>query len=105
MTVWGKVTARGRDWFYVDDGSRVQDGTGTVGVYCEAPQGVATPQIGDFVRVTGISSCELYSGRLVNVLMARHAADINISLSCQPFNSRFGLTTNMFRGRPRDRLK
>lgn len=105
VTVWGKVTARGRDWFYVDDGSRVQDGTGTVGVYCEAPQGVAIPQIGNFVRVTGISSCELYAGRLVNVLMARHAADINDSSSYQPVNSRFGLTTYIFRGRPRDRLK
>lgn len=71
----GKVTARGRDWFYIDDGSNVQDGTGITGVYCETPHGVAAPSVGTQVALTGISSCELYRGSLVNVLRVRDLYD------------------------------
>ncbi len=76
--VWGRVTACGRqDWFYLDDGSGVQDGTGTIGVYVEAP-GLLVPSRGSLVSVTGISSCEFYQGNLVNVLLPRTQDDIII---------------------------
>ncbi|NLN75963.1 MAG: S8 family serine peptidase [Armatimonadetes bacterium] len=105
VSIWGKVTERGRHWFYVDDGSRVADGTGIVGIYCEVPEGVATPLVGDFVKVTGISSCELYDGSLVSVIAVRRSDDI--------YNSSVGITANSAPGsyltpmnmRPRDKTK
>jgi hypothetical protein len=75
VRIWGRVTAAGRGWFYVDDGSNVQDGTGNSGIYVEAP-GLALPSRGAYVSVTGISSCDRYAGRLVNVLLPRQQADI-----------------------------
>lgn len=78
VRIAGKVTERGRDWFYVDDGSSVQDGTGITGVYCEVPLGVATPAAGSWVFVTGVSSCEFYGGKLVNVLLVRDQHDIAV---------------------------
>lgn len=76
VSVWGKVVSKGRGWFYIDDGSSVKDGTGITGIYCELPEGVAAPSVGEFVRVTGISSCELYEGALVSVIALRNADDI-----------------------------
>lgn len=72
----GRVTAHGRDWFYVDDGACIADGTGTLGIYCQAPAGVAIPTVGAMVSVVGISSCEVYEGRLVNTLLIRGPQDI-----------------------------
>jgi len=75
VKTWGRVTASGTDprghfaWFYVDDGSGIRDGTGEVGVFCRARDGVEAPYVGAFVDVTGISSCEYYGGSLVNVLI------------------------------------
>jgi len=80
--IWGTVTLSGRGWFYLDDGSFVQDGSGIFGIYVESP-GPAVPPKGAFVFVTGISSCEYYQGNLVNVLLARAQSDIVI-LSAQP---------------------
>ncbi len=55
ITTWGNVTYAGSGFFYVDDGSLINDGSGYVGVkvYSAAPV-VA----GQFVSVTGISGCE-----------------------------------------------
>lgn len=75
VRTWGVVTAWGRDWFYIDDGSRIEDGTGIVGIYVSAP-GMVAPETGSIVAVTGISSCEYYNGKLVNVLLPRAQADI-----------------------------
>ncbi len=69
VTIWGKVTATGRGWFYVDDGSGVSDGSGSVGVYVD-DEGQTVPGAGDYVCVTGISSCDLYLGNVVNTLLA-----------------------------------
>ncbi len=77
VRTWGMVTAWGRGWFYVDDGSRVRDGSGNVGIYVSAP-GVVPPPTGSVVGVTGISSCEYYNGELVNVLLVRGAEDITV---------------------------
>lgn len=83
VRTWGKVTASGIDprahvcWFYIDDGSAVKDGTGFVGVYCEADSTVIPPQVGSYVSVTGASGCEFFGADLVNVLRVRQQADIS----------------------------
>ncbi len=64
-------------WFYIDDGSGVSDGTGVPGIYVDAP-GLVTPPPGSFATVTGISSCEWFEGRLVNVLRVRTQDDIRV---------------------------
>lgn len=78
VRITGKVTSRGRDWFYVDDGSGAQDGTGITGVYCEVQPEVTAPAVGAWVSVTGISSCEWYNDRLVNVLKVPESSDIAV---------------------------
>ena len=75
VRLWGRVTAAGRGWFYIDDGCRVEDGTGVTGVYVDA-SGLSAPAPGPHVVVTGVSSCEYYAGALVNTLLARDQADI-----------------------------
>lgn len=64
-------------WFYLDDGSGVSDGTGIPGIYVDAG-GLLTPPQGSFATVTGVSSCEWFEGRLVNVLRARTQDDIRV---------------------------
>lgn len=68
VRVWGKVTQIGDDYLYIDDGSKLKDGTLTgeeenigVRVICD-PTG---HNEGDFLIVTGISSCfETPSGQI-----------------------------------------
>lgn len=60
VTTWGRVTAVGDGYLYIDDGSRLDDGTLTgadrnigVRVICDPADYAA----GDYLTVTGISSC------------------------------------------------
>ena len=69
VKTWGKVTAAGTGWFYIDDGSNVSDGSENTGVYVDA-QGQSVPAVDDYVCVTGISSCRMCSGNVVNALLA-----------------------------------
>lgn len=52
----GRVTHAGSDYFYVDDGSALDDGSGHPGVKVET-HGLSVPDKGRLVRVTGASSC------------------------------------------------
>ena len=81
VCTWGKVTQRDRSlqFFYIDDGSGLRDGTQTetsVGVW-EASVGVrikANPTAyakGSYVSVTGISSCFSNSGVLKRQVLPR----------------------------------
>jgi len=74
VTIWGNVTFSGTDYFYVDDGSKLNDDSGHIGVKVSAP-GFTIPT-GGFVIVTGISSCEKKGSELVRVLRVRKQADI-----------------------------
>jgi len=65
VTMWGKVTQIGTDYVYLDDGSRLKDGTLTgttenvgVRVICD-PSGYLQ---GDLLTPTGISSCFVTPG-------------------------------------------
>lgn len=80
VTTFGKVTLSGRDWFYIDDGSHIDDRSGTIGVYVDA-RGLDIPAKDSYVAVTGISSCDIYSGSLVNTLLPRNQGDIDILLA------------------------
>ena len=60
MTIWGQVSAVGADHFYVDDGSPIDDGNPNVkGIRV---QGTYSGVVGDFVSVTGVSSCRMITG-------------------------------------------
>ena len=77
VRVCGKVTLAGRGWFYIDDGSRISDGSGVLGVYVNAP-GLTAPPKDAIVSVTGISSCDIYLGSPVNALLPRAQTDIEL---------------------------
>ena len=59
VKVWGKVTQMGTDYFYINDGSGLKDGSSTdttqnVGIRILTAPG--TLNAGDFVIITGVSS-------------------------------------------------
>ena len=61
VRIWGNVTQIGGSYFYLDDGSGLKDGTQTDGVENIGIRVSATLPVGckhgDFVEVTGVSSC------------------------------------------------
>lgn len=72
---WGKITSIGVGYFYVDDGSNLRDGTGSMGVRVSFAPGAHS--IGEYVLVTGISSIfQAAAGRAARQLMPRSPADI-----------------------------
>lgn len=77
---YGKVTQVAPDWFYLNDGSNLDDGTGYTGVYVYVGTQIVRPNLGKRVAVTGISSCEILSGSPVprRVLRPRRQTDIRI---------------------------
>lgn len=81
VSTWGAVTYKGTGFFYLDDGSGVDDdnrlgsgGQPIIGVYVAAPY---DGSIGDFVFITGISSSQ-HDGenRFVKVIRARDPSDV-----------------------------
>ncbi len=65
VTTWGDVTYSGSGYFYIDDGSDLQDGSGNTGVKVYS---TASVTIGEYVSVTGISGCEILSPGLIRVV-------------------------------------
>lgn len=70
VRLYGKVTARsGMDWngyFYIDDGSGLDDGSGHIGLKCrvsgsEIDPG-ALPSVGSFAVVTGVMGVKTIDG-------------------------------------------
>jgi hypothetical protein len=55
-TVWGKVTKTDSDYFYMDDGSGLNDSSGYLGVKVIYPD-AGSLTVGQFVYGTGIISC------------------------------------------------
>ena len=78
----GKVTAVASDWFYIDDGSRLRDDTGNTGVRVSFdPDKIVRPDTGQYVSVTGISSCEFVPNSTTirrRVLRPRKQDDIRV---------------------------
>lgn len=55
VRVSGRVVASGVDWFYIDDGSRCDDGSGTIGIKVLCPNS-NPPAKGEFVVINAVSS-------------------------------------------------
>lgn len=80
VTVYGRVVSTSAfDYFYIDDGSQRDDGTGLVGLKVRCRNLVKPPR-NSFVRVTGISSVEQPYGPMYKlpVLRVRRQNDIQI---------------------------
>jgi len=73
VRTWGQITATGDGYFYIDDGSHRDDGSGRIGIKVIAAG--ASPA-GSWVAVTGISSREIMGDYIVPVILVRRASDI-----------------------------
>ena len=71
VKICGVVSSAGQGYFYISDGSKTTVGPLVVEVIC--PSGVNSPANNAFVEVTGISSSDSNSLRVVRV---RKATDI-----------------------------
>jgi len=77
VTAWGRVTAVGWTYFYLDDGAHRLDGSGLTGLKIITDK-LARPMAGSLVRVTGISSVEQppRSDVTIPVIRVRKQSDI-----------------------------
>lgn len=75
VRVCGAVTSSGDGWFYIDDGSRCDDGSGTVGVKVLCP-GSTPPTTGQYVVIDAISSTYFDRGNLWRALVLPNAGGI-----------------------------
>ncbi|MCX6345994.1 MAG: S8 family serine peptidase [Armatimonadetes bacterium] len=76
VTVYGKITASGWTYFYIDDGAKKKDGSGFTGLKIISND-FDQPLEGKYVRVTGISSIERPSANVsIPVIRVRRQADI-----------------------------
>jgi hypothetical protein len=77
----GMVTQTGTDYFYIDDGSGIQDGTLT-GTVKNAGVRVSWPgadfSTGQFVTVVGVSSGFVDGGKFLRCILPRRAEDIQL---------------------------
>ena len=80
VRTWGAVTQVGADYLYIDDGSGLNDGTSDVETPSRGLRVVCDPAgyaLGDFVIVTGISSCfETPDGIIAKQILVRRSSDI-----------------------------
>ncbi len=80
VTLYGRVVSTSAfDYFYIDDGSNRDDGTGLVGLKVNC-RNLSKPPKNSFVRVTGISSVEQPFGPnyMLPVLRVRRQTDIEV---------------------------
>jgi parallel beta-helix repeat protein/predicted outer membrane repeat protein len=75
VTTWGNITSVGSGYFYLDDGSALDDGSGRKGLKVLAT-GFTFPATG-YIKVTGISSCEKGAdAKIIRLLRVRKQEDI-----------------------------
>lgn len=68
VRVFGRVTSVGSDYFYVDDGSECDDGSGAIGVRV-LYSGAAPPTQGQYVMLNAVSSTYFDRGNLFRALV------------------------------------
>ncbi|MCL5103708.1 MAG: TIGR03790 family protein [Armatimonadetes bacterium] len=76
----GKVTyvgAVGEDFFYIDDGSNLLDGSGHKGLRV-ACRGLARPALNNYLLLTGISASQKLDGHVIRVLKLRRDSDVTV---------------------------
>ena len=77
VRTWGKVSDRTSSTFYLNDGSDLDDSDPAVpGIKVQMPTGATSPQKGDFVVVTGISSCYKSGTEAFRCLLPMLGADV-----------------------------
>jgi hypothetical protein len=79
VKVWGKVIQTATGYFYIDDGSGLRDGTKTGTVYNEGVRVLlsgAGVTSGQFVTITGASSCFSVGTNYRRQIVPRNTADI-----------------------------
>lgn len=69
VRAWGRVTYKGSGYVYIDDGSKLRDNSGHIGIKITASG--TLPNVNDFVQVTGISSCFKSGGTVYRVVRAK----------------------------------
>lgn len=74
VRVWGKVTAAGDGFYYIDDGSALNDGSGNTGVRVEGAIGYM-PSIDDYVAVNAVSGLTSIAGNHARTLRLAGIAD------------------------------
>jgi len=70
-------------WFYIDDGAKLIDGSGSIGlrIRCDELAGgntISLPPAGSYVSVTGMSSAQELQGGVVPAVRPRTQADIRV---------------------------
>lgn len=78
VKTWGKTTyigGEGEGFFYIDDGSRLNDGSGHVGLKVKC-RDLLKPALGANVVVVGICSCEKLGERITPVIKVRRQSDV-----------------------------
>lgn len=80
VMTFGTVTYAEYNYFYINDGSNLRDGSEHVGikVYGNVPVENGEDPVGKFVSVVGVSSCEQMGSSIVRVIRTREPADITL---------------------------
>lgn len=78
VRVTGRVVDTGSDWFYIDDGSGCDDGSGIIGVRVISP-GTTPPAPGKYVILNAISSTYYDRGRLWRALILPGSGDLTLA--------------------------
>lgn len=73
IKTWGKVTHVDDGFFYISDGTAMDDGSGYQGIRVNFQY---TGTEGRYVSVTGISTCLKSGGRLIRMIRPRKGSDI-----------------------------
>jgi len=94
VQTWGRVkyVNAGAGYFYIDDGSDLQDTSGHRGVRVVVPEGANLPEVDDFVKVQGISGAMSLNGYYVRIVRVRSQSDITTVTSWR--NTRIDLMRN-----------
>ena len=86
MAVSGRITKTGPSWFYVSDGSPTNDPDGYPGLRIIS-DGIAVPDPGGVVTVSGISTCYSGTNGTGPALLPRRVADIQAVVTPVPLFS------------------
>ena len=77
VRTWGRVTHVETEFFYLDDGSRLEDGSGNVGVRVNGAE-LDLPAENQYAAVTGVSSCYRPGSELLRMIRLRSQDDISV---------------------------
>lgn len=76
VNTWGRVTYIGTDYFYMDDGCRLDDGSGRTGIKVYTGSLVKPTSTSQYAVVTGISSTEINGTTTRRLLRPRLQTDL-----------------------------